>query len=91
MGFGSEAGPFDPSTWLRTGPSTWLRTGLAQDRCLLGALAVASVEEILGGGDAVVVGGVVAALCDVVEQVDEVASVVGARADLVGETLCRTG
>ena len=72
----------------------WLRTGFfgkAQDGGLLGAFAVASVEEDLGGGDAVVLVGVVAALRDVVHQVDQVATVVGTREYLVGESLRRGG
>ena len=62
---------------------------MALDRGLLGAFAVASVEDDLGGGDAVVLVGVVASLRDVVHQVDQVAPVVGTREYLVGESLRR--
>ena len=53
----------------------------------LGAFAVASVEEYLGCGELVVLGGVVATLCDVVEEVEDVAGVVGPRSDFSGEAL----
>ena len=69
------------------GPSTPF--DLAQDRCLLGGFAVASVEEDAGSGEAVVLGGVVFALCDFVQEVQDVARVVGPRADLLGESLRR--
>ena len=68
-------------------PSTRLRTGLAQDRGLFRGFAVASVEEDAGSGEAVVLGGVVFALCDFVQEVQDVARVVGPRADLFGESL----
>ena len=74
--------------WLRTGfgmaldrPFDW-----AQDRGLPGGFTVASVEEDLGGGDAVVLVGIVASLRDVVHDVEQVATVVGTREDLVGES-----
>ena len=51
---------------------------------LPGAFAVASIEKVVGGGDSVVLVGVVAALADVVQQVDKVLPVVGAGEYLVG-------
>ena len=53
---------------------------------LLWAFAVSSIGQEVGGGDAVVLGGVVASLGDVVEQYDEVLAVIGAREYLVGES-----
>ena len=53
---------------------------------LLWAFAVSSIGQEVGGGDAVVLGGVVASLGDVVEQDDEVLAVIGAREYLVGES-----
>ena len=81
VGFGNrvDAGrPFD----LRLGSGqAWLRTGVFR------GFAVASVEEDAGSGEAVVLGGVVFALCDFVQEVEDVARVVGPRADLFGESL----
>ena len=59
---------------------------MALDGGLPGGFTVASVEEDLGGGDAVVLVGIVASLRDVVHNVEQVATVVGTREDLVGES-----
>ena len=91
--------PFDPSTKLRAGLALDRPFDGAQDRPFDGALdrgllrafAVASVEEDSGGVDLVVCGGVVASLCDVVEEVEDVARVVGPRAYFFGESLCWGG
>ena len=58
---------------------------------LLGALAEASICEDCVGGDAVVVGGAVGTLSDIVEQVDEVLAVVGLRENGVGKVAGRVG
>ena len=64
------------------GVGFWLDIG----RDLLGAFAESTVEEYVCGGDAVVgIGVFVDALCDVVEDIDELECVVGLGEDQVGE------
>ena len=72
------------STGAGTEFEVWLPSPLAGD--CFGHFAVSSIGQEVGGGDAVVLGGVVASLGDVVEQYDEVLAVIGAREYLVGES-----
>ena len=58
---------------------------------LFGALAESSIHEGIGRGDAVVLVGVVVALGDFVQELDEVAGVVGLRENGVGEIACWVG
>ena len=91
LGFGRGLGHFlgivrQGDLRFRSGPSSRGLSAVTAGGGLLWAFAVSSIGQEVGGGDAVVLGGVVASLGDVVEQDDEVLAVIGAREYFVGES-----